>query len=99
MSCSSSAAGVRWARSCRGRAAPGVQEGVFVLAYDAFPVCGDGVDFAVDFHPVHGKSRSLLKVPPPPPAGRPTRLPCQALCGSVSALEYRAPPRGRGAHA
>ena len=33
-----------------------------MLAYDAFPVCGDGVDFAVDFHPVHGKSRSLLKV-------------------------------------
>ena len=48
---------------------------MFILAYDAFPVCGDGIDFTVDFHPAHGKSRSLLKeaYDPVPKGARPTR--------------------------
>ena len=77
--------------------APGWQEGVLILAYDAFPVCGDGVDFAVDFHPAKGRSRNLLKEghDPVPKGARPTRkrIEVSMLISPGDVFEFVVDPR------
>ena len=73
------------------------QEGVFILAYDAFPVCGDGVDFTVDFHPAKGKSRNLLKegYDPVPKGARPSRkrIEVEMLISPGDIFEFVVDPR------
>ena len=36
-----------------------LQEGRFVVSWEAYPVCGDGLDFQVTFLPLSGESRVL----------------------------------------